>query len=173
MSSIGVFEGFQESKLVIATSLMTNTSELITPYGGKLINLLTAEEERQELKEYATRLPSIQLSARAICDLELLAVGAFSPLDRFMGQRDFQSVLDTMRLAGGHLFPIPVTLPVEPGPDIRLGQDIALRDDKNNLLATLTQQAVEKMVIVSAPVGAEGELEIDEFSVRPLKKETR
>jgi sulfate adenylyltransferase len=67
----------------------------------------------------------------------MLAVGAFSPLDRFMGQADHQRVLDEMRLASGHLFPIPVTLPVNPGPEIKLDQDIALRNDKNELLAVM------------------------------------
>jgi sulfate adenylyltransferase len=115
----------------------TTPATLIAPYGGRLVNLLVDEDEKQELKEYATRLPSIQLSMRSICDLELLAAGAFSPLDRFMGQRDFQRVLDEMRLANGQLFPIPVTLPVEPSPHIHLGQEIALRDLKNNLLAVM------------------------------------
>jgi len=89
--------------------------KLIPPYGGQLVNLLVPAEEVAELKAYASNLPSLQLSARAECDLELLAVGAFSPLARFMGQEDHQRVLDEMRLTSGHIFPIPVTLPVEPG----------------------------------------------------------
>ena len=113
-------------------------ANLIAPYGGHLVNLLVDEAQQHELKEYATHLPSIQLSMRTICDLELLAVGAFSPLDRFLGQRDYQRVLDEMRLASGLLFPIPVTLPVEPSPQFHLGQEIALRDLKNNLLAVMT-----------------------------------
>ncbi|HHB89682.1 MAG TPA: bifunctional sulfate adenylyltransferase/adenylylsulfate kinase [Anaerolineae bacterium] len=117
-------------------------SKLIEPYGGKLVNLMAPEEELDHLKRYAGKLPSIQLSERAICDLELLATGAFSPLDRFMGQQDFQSVLDTMRLSNGAVFPIPITLPVEPGPDIRLGQEIALRDQKNNILALMTIEEI-------------------------------
>lgn len=112
-------------------------TRLIPPYGGRLVNLLVDEAQQQELKAYATHLPSIQLSLRMMCDLELLAVGAFSPLDRFMGQQDFQRVLDEMRLSNGLIFPIPVTLPVDPGPHIHLGQEIALRDLKNNLLAVM------------------------------------
>lgn len=116
--------------------------ELIPPCGGALVNLLMPEDERADAMAYAGRLPSIQISERAICDLEMLAVGAFSPLDRFMGRRDYQSVLDSMRLANGHLFPIPVTLPVDPGPDIHLGQEIALRDAKNNVLALMVIEEI-------------------------------
>ncbi|MCH8957428.1 adenylyltransferase, partial [candidate division KSB1 bacterium] len=73
--------------------------ELIPPYGSTLVNLLVPEEKKQEVKTYAGGLPSIQLSDRQVCDFELLATGAFSPLDRFMGKADYQSVLDEMRLA--------------------------------------------------------------------------
>ena len=95
-----------------------------------------------ELKAWASRLPSLQLSERAVCDLELLATGAFSPLDRFMGREDHQRVLDEMRLASGHVFPIPITLPVDPGPAIRVGQAVALRNAKNELLAVLTIEEI-------------------------------
>jgi sulfate adenylyltransferase len=112
-------------------------SKLITPYGGELVNLLVAPDDIADAKAYAGRLPSIQLTERQKYDLELLAVGAFSPLKTFMGEKDYQSVLDTMRLANGMLFPIPITLSVDPGDDIQIGQDIALRDRKNNILAIL------------------------------------
>ena len=71
---------------------------LIEPHGGKLIHLLIEEEQREEIVAHASTLASIQISERAVCDLELLAVGAFSPLDRFMGQEDYQRVLDEMRV---------------------------------------------------------------------------
>ena len=117
-------------------------SNLIPPCGGRLVDLIVPENELDEAKDYANRLPSIQLSQRIVCDLELLASGAFSPLERFMGEADFQSVLDEMRLASGALFPIPITFPAEPGPDVALGKDIALRDARNELLAVMT---VEEM----------------------------
>jgi sulfate adenylyltransferase len=119
-----------------------NGVKLIEPYGGKLVNLLVATDELDELKSYAGHLPSLQLSERTLCDLELLAVGGFSPLDRFMGQQDYQRVLDEMRLTNDMIFPMPITLPVEPGPDIRIGQQIALRNAKNNLLAIMTIQEI-------------------------------
>jgi sulfate adenylyltransferase len=118
---------------------MTRTEpRLVEPCGGRLVDLLVAEEAVAELKAYATQLPSLQLSERSMCDLELLATGAFSPLDQFMGRKDHQRVLEEMRLADGHLFPIPIALPVEPRDDLHLDADIALRTSKNDLLAVLT-----------------------------------
>ena len=112
----------------------------ISPYGGHLVDLLVPAEGRDELKAYASRLPSVQLSARSVCDLELLASGAFSPLDRFLGQADHQRVLEEMRLTSGHLCPIPVTLPVMPSPALHLDQEVALRDAKNDLLAVMGER---------------------------------
>ncbi len=113
-------------------------SSLIPPYGGNLVDLLVRPDEFYEAKARASCLPSLRLSERAVCDLELLAIGAFSPLDRFMGKEDYRRVLEEMRLADGSLFPIPVTLPVEPGADIRLDRSVALRGSKNELLAMMT-----------------------------------
>jgi len=113
---------------------------LIAPYGGPLIDLV--EPRDSDLARYAATLPSLQISERSRCDLELLATGAFSPLDRFMGQRDFQSVLDTMRLADGTLFPIPVTLPVPAGANVEVHHDVALRGPDNALLAVLSVEEI-------------------------------
>ena len=103
---------------------------------------MVAPDAVDDLKARAGGLPSIQLSERSICDLELLATGAFSPLDRFMGRDDHERVLEEMRLSAGHVFPIPVTLPVEPGPAIREGEDIALRNSRNELLALMRIEEV-------------------------------
>lgn len=112
-------------------------TKLIAPYGGKLIDLMIAAHELADARQVASTLPSIQISPRAVCDLELLAIGGFSPLTGFMGQADYQSVLDTMRLTDGTLFPMPVTLPVDPGPHIAIGKSVVLRDANNNPLAIL------------------------------------
>lgn len=112
-------------------------SGLIPPYGGTLVNLLVPPDKMAAQMAYASHLPSVQLTERQICDLELLAVGAFSPLDRFMGQADHQRVLDEMRLADGHIFPIPVTLSVQPNPELQIGQEITLRNLKNVPLAIM------------------------------------
>ena len=113
---------------------------MIGPCGGDLVNLLAAApEEAEALQARADRLPSVRLSNRAVCDLELLATGGFSPLDGFMGREDHDRVVSDMRLSDGHLFPIPITLPVD-AHEVRLDSDIALRDSKNDLLAIMTVQ---------------------------------
>ena len=119
-----------------------NSSCLITPHGGTLVDLLVPDSEEESLKSYASSLPSLQLSERIICDLELLACGAFSPLDRFMTKEDYHRVLEEMRLQNGHLFPIPVILPVESAKGIQLDGDVALRNSKNELLAVMTIEEI-------------------------------
>ncbi len=87
------------------------TSILIPPYGDQLVDLLVPPEALDDLKAHASALPSVLISERSECDLELLATGAFSPLDRFMGREDHQRVLDEMRLADGHCSPSPSRSP--------------------------------------------------------------
>ncbi len=123
-------------------SSTSTPTRLIEPYGGKLVDLMVPADALADVKAHASTLPSLQVSERIVCDLELLATGAFSPLDRFMGQADYQRVLDEMRLADGTLFPLPITLPVEPNDDIQVGRDIALRNAKNELLAVMTVEEI-------------------------------
>jgi len=117
-------------------------ANLIAPYGGTLVNLMVDGEERQELVTRSSRLPSIQISSRALCDLELLATGAFSPLDRFMGKADYERVLTEMRLRNGILFPIPVTLPVDEAALPTYGEQITLCDARNNNIAVMQIEEV-------------------------------
>ncbi len=70
----------------VTVAYCETTHELIAPDGGKLVNLIVRGEEHRDLLKYAYKLPSLQLSPRSLCDVELLTVGAFSPLDRFMGE---------------------------------------------------------------------------------------
>jgi sulfate adenylyltransferase len=111
--------------------------ELNKPYGGELVNLVAEGKERDALLAEANTLPSLQLSDRSVHDLELLAVGAFSPLRGFMGQADYEGVLKDMRLANGTLWPIPITLPVADDAPVQAGASVALRNSKNDLLAVM------------------------------------
>jgi len=139
--------------------LPVKPSSLISPYGDELVNLLVPPAAVDDLKAYASHLPSLQLSERSICDLELLTTGGFSPLSRFMNRDDHQRVLEEMRLTSGHLFPIPVTLPVDPGTAIHLDQDVALRNAKNDLLAIMTIEEVYEWDVVQVAQAVSGTLD--------------
>ncbi len=123
-------------------TVMSRTRTLIPPYGGKLVDLTASPEAAEELKARTTTMPSIQVSERTVCDLEVLASGGFSPLDRFMGQADYRRVLEEMRLPDGHVFPIPITLPVTADDPVALDQQIALRNPKNEILGILTVEEI-------------------------------
>src|ERR1044072_559500 len=97
-------------------------TKLIEPYGGDLIGLRVEPEESEELRARASSLKRLQLTPRSVCDLELLATGAFSPLSGFMRREDYVRVLEAMRLASGALFPLPVTLPVAADAQVRAGE---------------------------------------------------
>lgn len=114
----------------------SNKCSLVPPYGGHLVDLVT-DDDVTTLSGSVSSLPSIQLSERSQCDLELLATGAFSPLDGFMGEADYRRVLAEMRLTSGHIFPIPITLPVDPQPYIAEGREVALCDSRNEVLAVM------------------------------------
>jgi sulfate adenylyltransferase len=112
-------------------------TKLITPYGGNLVNLVMIGDECEALIACAMKLPSIKISMRALCDLELLATGGFSPLNEFMGKADYERVLREMRLTDGTLFPLPITLTANPTELPMVGEEIALRNANNDLIAVL------------------------------------
>ena len=111
--------------------------ELITPYRERLVDLRLPDGAGEELKHDVASLPYIQLSERALCDLELLATGGFSPLETFLGREDYERVLEEMRLSDGTLFPIPLTLTISKDSPVKLDHEVALRDSYNNLLGLL------------------------------------
>lgn len=112
---------------------------MLNPHGGHLVNLVAPAAEQATLKAEATTLASWDLSARQLCDLELLLNGGFSPLKGFMCRPDYEAVLNNMRLADDTLWPVPVTLDV--GEDfaakLKVGDSIALRDPEGLVLAIL------------------------------------
>jgi len=125
--------------------MMTAVTELIKGRAGverPLVDLLVRPDERADLVAYGNSLASIRLSKRSVCDLEMLAVGAFSPVTTFFSERDYRSVLETMRLASGEIFPVPVTLSVDRDDGIREGTSVGLRDEKSNLLAVIDVEEV-------------------------------
>jgi sulfate adenylyltransferase len=115
---------------------------LNVPYGGDLVDLIVAPERAEEMRATAKDHASLTLDERGLCDLELLAVGGFSPLRGFLGKQDYERVVGESRLADGTLWPLPVTLPVQLGDGIAEGKTLALRDVYGNLLAFLHAEEV-------------------------------
>ncbi|MGD9209748.1 MAG: bifunctional sulfate adenylyltransferase/adenylylsulfate kinase [Desulfobacteraceae bacterium] len=106
---------------------------------GKLINLIVDSKRAEVLKQIAMNLPDITLNDHQLCDLELLAVGAFSPLEGFLVRSDYEAVLDRMSLQDNTLWPIPICLDVSETSirNLEAGQSVALRDPEGFLLAIL------------------------------------
>jgi len=117
-------------------------ANLIPPYGGKLVDLVVDSAEHEELIAHAGKLPSIKITTRNLCDLELIATGGFSPLTTFMGKADYERVLHEMRLADGTLFPLPITLTADPKELPTVGDDLVLRNANNDLIAVMTLDEV-------------------------------
>jgi len=113
---------------------------LIEPHGGVLVDLMAGADRAAELREISREWPSWDLTPRQLNDIELLLNGAFSPLRGFLGEADYDSVCDSMRLQDGTLWPMPVTLDVseEFAATISPGDRIALRDQEGVKLAALT-----------------------------------
>jgi sulfate adenylyltransferase len=108
-----------------------NTNEIIPPHGGKLVNLLLGHIEAQQAVEEAEHLPKVTVERRELSDLEMMAVGALSPLTGFMGEQDYRSVLQDMHLMNGLPWTIPVTLSLDEAGVKRIGgaSRIALMSD--------------------------------------------
>src|SRR6266567_7700451 len=84
--------------------LTASKSHLITPHGGELIQLQVTPERALELKAHSREWPSWDMTARQLCDLELLLSGGFSPLRGFMTRADYERVCHNMHLANGTLW---------------------------------------------------------------------
>ena len=109
------------------------------PHGGHLVDLFASPERVPELQAHSRDWPSWDLTARQLCDLELLLVGGFSPLRGFMTRADYESCCLKMRLAEGTIWPIPITLdvPDELARTLAPGGVLALRDPEGVMLAVL------------------------------------
>ncbi|MGG1597636.1 sulfate adenylyltransferase [Paenibacillus naphthalenovorans] len=110
--------------------------ETIRPHGGTLINRIVEGKQRDRLLEHAKDLFPLRINAWTISDLDLIGVGAFSPLTGFMGKQDYHSVVERMRLADGTVWSLPITLGVEDevAKDLELGQEAALVGEKDGVI---------------------------------------
>ncbi len=114
------------------------------PHGGRLINRILEGKAREEWLQRAALLPRVRLNARQMADVEMIAVGAFSPLEGFMGSRDYESVLREERLANGVVWTIPVTLGVTEDTKQAIGtaEAVALTDAEARVVAVLDLEEI-------------------------------
>ena len=91
---------------------MSYHPDAIAPHGGELINRVASSAQREIFLSKADFLPRVELDERAVSDLEMIAIGGFSPLKGFMNQADYNRVVTEMRLANGIVWSIPITLSV-------------------------------------------------------------
>ena len=112
---------------------------MIPPHGGRLIDRVVSGADAKRLEEAAGRMPAVALNQRELADLEMIAVGAMSPLEGFMSEADYLSVLDSTRLTSGLVWSLPVVLSAKTEEHERLkpGAEIALVDDESGALAIM------------------------------------
>ena len=115
------------------------SNNLIKPHGGNLINCYCDQNESQQYKNNAVNYMSHTLTDRQLCDLELILNGAFSPLDGFMNQECYNSVLEKNRLLDGNIWPMPIILDVKSdlADKIQIKDKLALRDKEGYLIAVV------------------------------------
>src|SRR3954447_15613453 len=113
--------------------------ETIAPHGGSLVDLVATGADAQRLAAEAGNHPKVAVNLRELSDLEMLAVGALSPLTGFVGEKDYHSILETMHLQSGLPWSIPVTLSLSEDEVKRIGgaEAVTLTDADGRGVAVL------------------------------------
>ena len=116
---------------------------LIPPHGGRLIDREATGEMREDILSSADRLPGLTLNQREKSDLELVGNGAMSPLEGFMSEDDYLSVVDLMHLSSGPVWSLPVVLSAKPeDPDLTPGDSAVLRDSEGTVWGDMEVESV-------------------------------
>ena len=113
---------------------------LVAPHGGELVLNMASEQEQAELQERSRSLPQVEVGSRQLADLEMLAIGAYSPLSGFMNRGDYLGSVDAMHLSNGLPWSVPITLPVgsKQAESLKEGMSIALVNAHGALQAVMT-----------------------------------
>lgn len=124
-------------------NIKENNMHSIVPHGGTLVNCFVFEKS---IIEEANKLKSVTVSKRVLCDLEMLAIGAFSPMNCFTGKDDYNSILENMRLKNGLVWPIPITLQVkkEEYEAVKNEKRITLKNELGKAVAILNLKEIYK-----------------------------
>jgi sulfate adenylyltransferase len=109
------------------------------PHGGKLVNRIAEGARKEELEAKAKDLFQLTIEDRYGADVEMIAIGAFSPLEGFMGKADSESAIENMKLTNGLAWGIPILLPVgDKNDELKEGEEIALLNKEGHVLAVMT-----------------------------------
>src|SRR6266571_2532903 len=113
---------------------------LLAPHGGALITTMAGESERATLQERAFSLSQVEVGSRQLADLEMLAIGAYSPLRGFMTKADYLGSVNDMHLASGFPWSVPITLSTtsEQAASLKEGSQVALVNAQGTLQAVMT-----------------------------------
>ncbi|QJC50695.1 sulfate adenylyltransferase [Paenibacillus albicereus] len=116
----------------------------INPHGGTLVNRIAAGEQRERLLEESLHLTSLTVDSWTVSDLDLIGVGAFSPLTGFLTEADYNSVVERMRLENGIVWSIPITLPIDEqaAAELKIGQRVALRGEDGIIYGLLDVESL-------------------------------
>lgn len=119
--------------------ILSKNPEVIAAHGGQLVNRIATASEKEEFLGQAEKLPRVQLDERALSDLVMIAIGGFSPLTGFMEQADYEPVVESMRLANGLPWSIPIILSVteEVAEPLKEGSWVRLDDPRGKFVGIL------------------------------------
>jgi sulfate adenylyltransferase len=117
---------------------------MISPHGGRLVDRMASAEEREKLSQETGQMPQLELTQRELADLEMIASGAMSPLQGFMSETDYRGVVESMRLATGLVWTIPVVLSAKTPEheELEPGSQVALVDGEGRAFAVLHLESV-------------------------------
>ena len=115
---------------------------MIAPHGGTLINRVVEGDDRDSLLAKAAGLPVVTLNSREASDLEMIAVGAMSPLEGFMNEADYNGVVEDMHLASGVAWPLPVVLSPKSGETAAAGSEVALKGEDGTIYGIMAVDSV-------------------------------
>lgn len=142
----------------------------INPHGGELVNRLVHGEEREQLLKQAAAFKQIRINSWTISDLDLIGVGAFSPLTGFMGEADYRSVVDRIRLADGTVWSIPITLAVDDilAQTLSTGEQVALVGEHDGIIYGIIH--INSVYVVDQSVEATKVFKTDDLAHPGVKK---
>lgn len=149
-------------------------AESIAPHGGALVELVTPPHRARELKKAFGDLPSWTLTPRQYGDLEMLAIGGFSPLTGFLNRTDYEAVLERGRLADGTLWPLPICLdlPEDIAQELETNSRLVLRDSEGVALGVLTVTDVWQPDLEQEAEAVYGTADLRHPGVAQLRRKT-